>query len=162
MAVLVINGEKRDVDVPGDTPLLWVIRDHLGLSGTKFGCGVGQCGTCTVHLDGQAVRSCVIPISAVGSSEVVTIEGLASGSDQRIFEAWIAEQVPQCGYCQPGMIMAVAALLSAIPTPSDAQIDVAITNLCRCGTYPRIRRAIHRAARSRPGAGEEPLDASRD
>ena len=151
MPVLQINGRAIAVDAPSDTPLLWVLRDHLGLVGTKFGCGIGQCGSCTVHLDGAAARSCVIPLSAAVGAKIETIEGLAAGSDQRLFEAWIAEQVPQCGYCQPGMIMAVAALLQEQPAPSDDQIDASITNLCRCGTYPRIRRAIHRAAAARAG-----------
>jgi isoquinoline 1-oxidoreductase alpha subunit len=146
MPKLRINGAERDVEADGSTPLLWVLRDHLGLTGTKFGCGIGQCGACKVHIDGEAVASCIVPLSAATEHEIVTIEGLAAGSDQRIFTAWIDEQVPQCGYCQPGMIMAVAALLRVHPTPTDAQIDAAITNLCRCGTYPRVRRAIHRAA----------------
>ena len=162
MAVLRINGESHDVDLPGDTPLLWVIRDHLGLTGTKFGCGIGLCGSCTVQLDGEAIRSCLVPLSALAAREIVTIEGLARSGDSRLFDAWVAEQVPQCGYCQPGMIMAVDSLLRATPAPSDAQIDASITNLCRCGTYPRIRRAIHRAARSRSGTRDEPGDETRD
>ncbi len=147
MPVLHVNGIARPVEAPGDTPLLWVLRDHLGLTGTKFGCGIGQCGSCTVHLDGAAVRSCVVPLSAAVDAEILTIEGLALNRSPAIVEAWIAEQVPQCGYCQPGVIMAVAALLEDHPDPTDAQIDAGVTNVCRCGTYPRIRRAIHRAAR---------------
>ena len=162
MTLLQINGESRSVDVPDDTPLLWVLRDHLGMTGTKFGCGVGQCGACTVHLDGAAVRSCLVPVSTAAGARIRTIEGLAAGRDQRLFAAWIAEQVPQCGYCQPGMIMAVAALLQENPDPSDAQIDASITNLCRCGTYPRIRRAIHRAAGSPAPAHDENRDAKVD
>jgi isoquinoline 1-oxidoreductase alpha subunit len=154
MAKLKINGAEHEVDADGATPLLWVLRDHLGLTGTKFGCGIGQCGACKVHIDGEAVASCIVPLSAATEQEILTIEGLAAGTDQRIFAAWIAEQVPQCGYCQPGMIMAVAALLRVHPTPTDDQIDAAITNLCRCGTYPRIRRAIHRAAASSEASDE--------
>ena len=145
-----VNGAVREIDVDPETPLLWVLRDWLGLYGTKYGCGVGICGACTVHLDGGAVRSCTTPIGSVGARAVTTIEGLAGVSAPHpVQSAWIAEQVPQCGYCQPGMIMAAAALLAAQPQPSDAQIDSGITNLCRCGTYPRVRRAIHRAARDR-------------
>ena len=153
MIVLRVNGESYSVDAAGDTPLLWVLRDHLGLTGTKFGCGIGQCGSCTVHLGGAAARSCVVPLSAVGEAEVLTIEGLAAGPDQRLFDAWIDLQVPQCGYCQPGMIMAAAALLAGHPSPNDEQIAAAVTNLCRCGTYARVRRAIRRAAGSSPGVG---------
>jgi aerobic-type carbon monoxide dehydrogenase small subunit (CoxS/CutS family) len=162
MIVLQINGEAHSTDASDDTPLLWVLRDHLGLTGTKFGCGIGLCGACTVHLDGAAVRSCTVPVGAAARAQILTIEGLATGPDQRLFEAWIAEQVPQCGYCQPGMLMAVAALLRETPLPSDAQIDASITNLCRCGTYPRIRRAIQRAARSGAGVPLEPRDATVD
>lgn len=128
-------------------PLLWVLRDLLQLTGTKYGCGIAQCGSCTVHVDGKAVRSCVVPISTVAGKSVLTIEGLSAGEEPHpIQAAWIEEQVPQCGYCQPGMIMAVAALLADNARPTDADIDETITNICRCGTYPRIRRAIHRAA----------------
>ena len=128
-------------------PLLWVLRDLLKLTGTKYGCGVAQCGSCTVHLDGAAVRSCVVPVSAAAGKAVTTIEGLApDGELHPVQAAWIEEQVPQCGYCQPGMIMSAVALLAGNPNPSDADIDESITNICRCGTYPRIRRAIHRAA----------------
>jgi aerobic-type carbon monoxide dehydrogenase small subunit (CoxS/CutS family) len=149
MRALEVNGETRSVDVPDDAPLLWVLRDELGLTGTKYGCGVGQCGACTVHLDGAAVRSCTVPVSAALGKQVRTIEGLAVQPDRTLFEAWLAEQVPQCGYCQPGMLMAVDALLREKPAPSDAEIDAAVTNLCRCGTYPRVRRAIHRTVRAR-------------
>ncbi len=148
MPVLRINGgEVRVEDAADDTPLLWVLRDHLGLTGTKFGCGIGLCGACTVQLDGAAVRSCVVPLSQVAGREIRTIEGLESEGPSPVIEAWISEQVAQCGYCQPGMIMAVSALLRDRPRPSDAEIDASITNLCRCGTQPRVRRAIHRAAR---------------
>jgi len=152
MRVLEVNGTPCSVDAEDDTPLLWVLRDHLGLCGTKFACGVGQCGACTIHLDGEAVRSCVVPLSAAAGKKIRTIEAVAAGSDARIFAAWIAEQVPQCGYCQPGMIMTVSALLRSNPDPSDAEIDAAVTNLCRCGTQPRIRRAIHRAAKTGDGS----------
>jgi aerobic-type carbon monoxide dehydrogenase small subunit (CoxS/CutS family) len=149
MAVtLKVNGTERRVDVDPDTPLLWVLRDTLGLTGTKFGCGIAACGACTVHVDGTAIRSCVTPVEAVDGGEVTTIEGLSPDRGHRVQQAWIAEQVPQCGYCQSGMIMAAAALLSETPRPSDAEIDAAITNICRCGTYARVRRAIHRAARA--------------
>jgi isoquinoline 1-oxidoreductase alpha subunit len=150
-----LNGEPRalpDTAVDPDMPLLWVLRDVLHLTGTKFGCGVAACGACTVHVDGQAVRACVTPLSAVQGKAVRTIEAL--GEPERphaLQQAWIAHQVPQCGYCQSGMLMAAAALLSGNPDPSDAQIDAAITNLCRCGTYPRIREAIKSAARQMRG-----------
>jgi isoquinoline 1-oxidoreductase alpha subunit len=142
-----VNGTRRDVDVPPDMPLLWVIRDELGLTGTKFGCGVSQCGCCTVHVDGEATRSCVLPVSQVVGKQVHTIESLSVDNSTAIQKAWIAEQVPQCGYCQSGQIMAAAAFLRKNANPSDAQISAAITNICRCGTYDRIRSAIHRAAR---------------
>ena len=141
-----VNGSQRHVDVDDDTPLLWVLRDALGLTGTKFGCGISICGACTVHLDGKATRSCVLPISAVGSAPIATIESLSPDRSHPLQQAWIAEQVPQCGYCQSGMLMAAAALLRSKPQPSDADIDDAMTNLCRCGTYNRVRRAIKRAA----------------
>ncbi|MFT5442173.1 MAG: isoquinoline 1-oxidoreductase alpha subunit [Myxococcota bacterium] len=149
-----LNGKIVTVDAEPDTPLLWVLRDHLGLTGTKFGCGIGACGSCTVHLDGRATRACTVAISAVGNARVTTIEGVSQSDDTAIKEAWIAEQAPQCGYCQPGMIMAATALLERHAQPTDAQIDTAITNLCRCGSYPRIRKAIHRAARTRAGVGK--------
>lgn len=144
---LTVNGQVRAVDADPATPLLWVLRDALQLTGTKFGCGVAACGACTVRVAGEAVRSCVVPVSAVVGKRVQTIEGLADGLRlHRLQQAWIAEQVPQCGYCQSGMLMAAAALLDKKPRPTDADIDAAMTNLCRCGTYQRVRRAIHRAA----------------
>jgi aerobic-type carbon monoxide dehydrogenase small subunit (CoxS/CutS family) len=143
---LSVNGQSRTVNVPGDMPLLWVLRDTLGLTGTKFGCGIAQCGACTVHLDGAATRSCVLPVSAVTTRAIRTIEGLSPDGTHSVQRAWIAEDVPQCGYCQVGQVMAAAALLAAHPHPSEADIDAAMTNICRCGTYQRIRRAIHRAA----------------
>ncbi len=149
MAVSIkVNGTERRVEVDPETPLLWVLRDTLGLTGTKFGCGIAACGACTVHVDGAAIRSCVTPVEAVAGSEVTTIEGLSPDRGHAVQVAWIAEQVPQCGYCQSGMIMAAAALLSETPRPSDSEIDEAVTNICRCGTYARVRRAIHRAARA--------------
>jgi aerobic-type carbon monoxide dehydrogenase small subunit (CoxS/CutS family) len=142
-----VNGRDHTVDVPPDMPLLWTLRDILGLTGTKYGCGVAQCGACTVHLDGQAVRSCVTPVSRVQGHEVTTIEGLAAGGSHPVQAAWIAEEVAQCGYCQPGQVMSAAALLTSKPQPTDADVDASMAgNLCRCGTYERIRRAIHRAA----------------
>jgi isoquinoline 1-oxidoreductase subunit alpha len=145
---ITVNGKLRTVSVEPAMPLLWVLRDILGLTGTKFGCGAGFCGACTVHLDGAPTRSCVTPISSVGAKPVTTIEGLSSNRSNPLQRAWIAEDVPQCGYCQSGQIMAAAALLAANPTPSDADIDAALSgNLCRCGTYQRIRRAVHRAAK---------------
>lgn len=145
-----LNGEEVGVDVPAEMPLLWVLRDTLGRTGTKYGCGVAACGACTVHLDGKAVRSCVVRVAEAAGHSIITIEGLATGGELHpVQQAWIDEQVPQCGYCQPGMIMAVAAFLERNPRPDDAAIDAGITNVCRCGTYPRIRRAIHRAAESR-------------
>jgi isoquinoline 1-oxidoreductase alpha subunit len=149
MPRLTINGQTREVDVDPDTPLLWVLRDTLGLTGTKFGCGIAQCGACTVHVEGVATRSCSVPVSAVESSQITTIEGLSTnGVLHPVQKAWIAHDVPQCGYCQSGMIMAVAALLRENPQPSDADIDSAITNICRCGTYARVRAAIHTAAQA--------------
>jgi isoquinoline 1-oxidoreductase alpha subunit len=148
-----LNGAAIDVDVPADMPLLWVIRDKLGLTGTKYGCGIAQCGACTVQLDGQAVRSCVLPVSAVADRAVKTIEDLATDQTlSPVQQAWIDEQVPQCGYCQSGLLMAVDALLQRNPDPDDATIDKEITNICRCGTYPRVRKAIHRAAQLRRDA----------
>ena len=144
---LTVNGRRRSIDADPDTPLLWVLRDELGLTGTKYGCGVGQCGACTVHLDGVAMRSCVVAISSLGAQKVTTIEALSSRGDHPVQRAWMAEDVPQCGYCQAGQIMMAASLLAHSPKPTDAEIDQAMSgNLCRCGTYPRIRRAIHRAA----------------
>jgi aerobic-type carbon monoxide dehydrogenase small subunit (CoxS/CutS family) len=142
-----VNGRRYEVDAPVDTPLLWVLRDNLGLTGTKYGCGMALCGACTVHVNGNAVRSCVTPVSSVVGKEIVTIEGLSADGSHPVQQAWIAEDVPQCGYCQSGQIMSAAALLSANPTPTDDDIDQAMSaNICRCGTYQRIRSAIHRAA----------------
>ena len=146
MIELSVNGQTRTIEVEPDTPLLWVLRDTLGLTGTKFGCGVAACGTCTIHLDGQAVRSCVFPAVAAANREITTIEGLGAANRHPVQQAWIDEQVPQCGYCQSGMIMAVVSLLQRKPDPDDATIDAAISNICRCGTYTRIRAAIRRAA----------------
>jgi isoquinoline 1-oxidoreductase alpha subunit len=163
---LKVNGQSRTVDVPPDTPLLWVLRDALELPGTKFGCGIAQCGACTVHLRGTPVRSCTVPVSAVGDGEVTTIEGLSADGSHPTQRAWVELDVPQCGYCQAGQIMSAAALLARTPRPTDADIDAAMDgNLCRCGTYLRIRQAVHRAAElaaetrvtsapTRSGAGE--------
>ena len=149
MISLDVNGTRRDVDVSPDMPLLWVLRDTLGLTGTKFGCGLGQCGACTVHLDGVVTRACLTAASAAVGKKITTIEGLSPNSNHPLQGAWVAEQVPQCGYCQSGQIMSAAALLVKTPKPTDAQIDSAMTgNICRCGTYQRIRRAIKRAARA--------------
>ena len=141
-----VNGTRRVAEATPDTPLLWVLREQLGLKGTKFGCGVAACGACTVNIDGAAVRSCSFPVSAAGNRAITTVEGLSPDRSHALQRAWIAEQVPQCGYCQSGMLMAANALLRAIANPSDAEIDAAITNICRCGTYTRVRKAIHRAA----------------
>lgn len=159
MISFILNGAAVSVDVEDDTPLLWVLRDTIGLTGTKFGCGIGACGACTVHMDGRPVRTCVLPVEAAEGRSITTIEGLGStgsagstgSGDARhaVQQAWIDAQVPQCGYCQSGMIMAAAALLDTNPDPSDADIDAAITNICRCGTYQRVRAAIHAAARAR-------------
>jgi len=146
MTKLTINGKAHEIDVEGDTPLLWVIRDEVGLTGTKFGCGVGACGACTVLLEGEPTRSCVLPISAVAGKSITTIEGLSSDKSHPVQKAWIAESVPQCGYCQSGMILTAVALLKRKPHATDADIDSAMTNICRCGTYDRVRKAIHRAA----------------
>lgn len=143
-----LNGRAVSVDVDPDTPLLWVLRDHLKLKGTKFGCGAGICGACTVHVDGQAQRSCSLPLDAVAGAAVISIEGLGADGRHPVQAAWIDKAVPQCGYCQAGMIMAVSALLAETPRPTDDDIDAAVTNICRCGTYPRIREAIHAAARA--------------
>jgi isoquinoline 1-oxidoreductase subunit alpha len=146
MISFTVNGKPHQFDVEPDTPLLWVLREQLGLTGTKFGCGIAACGACTVHVDGSAVRSCSFPVIAAQGHDITTIEGLSADRSHPLQQAWIAEQVPQCGYCQSGMIMAAAALLRAVPSPSDAQIGQAITNLCRCGTYHRVKLAIRRAA----------------
>jgi aerobic-type carbon monoxide dehydrogenase small subunit (CoxS/CutS family) len=146
MTRLTINGRTHELDVAGDTPLLWVIRDDVGLTGTKFGCGVGACGACTVLIDGEPTRSCVLPVSATAGKSITTIEGLSADKSHPVQKAWIAENVPQCGYCQSGMILTAAALLKRKPHPTDADIDSAMTNICRCGTYDRARKAIHRAA----------------
>ena len=154
MIFLTVNGTNQRVDVSPDTPLLWVLRDNLGLTGTKYGCGMALCGACTVHVDGQAVRSCVMPISAAAGKSVLTIEGLSRDGSHPLQRAWIAEEVPQCGYCQSGQIMAAAVLLRENPRPSDADIDDAMSgNICRWGTYQRIRRAIHRSAAAPAGGG---------
>jgi isoquinoline 1-oxidoreductase subunit alpha len=144
-----INGSSRQVDVDPNTPILWVLRDHLNLVGTKFGCGMAQCGACTIHLDGAAIRSCSLPVSSVGNSEITTIEGLAENADHPVQQAWIEHDVPQCGYCQAGQIMSAAALLRENPSPSDAEIESAMQgNLCRCGTYLRIKAAIKTASQN--------------
>jgi isoquinoline 1-oxidoreductase alpha subunit len=149
MTRLTINGKTHDLDVDPGTPLLWAIREWAGLTGTKYGCGVAACGACTVHLDGRPVRSCVTPVSAAVGTQITTIEGLASGNVlHKVQQAWVEQEVPQCGYCQAGMIMAVAALLREKPKPTDAEIDASITNICRCGTFQQVREAIHAAARA--------------
>ena len=149
MANLTINGKSITVDVEDDTPLLWAIRENVGLTGTKYGCGIAQCGACTVHIDGVATRSCTLSVQDAEGKQITTIEGLApDGKLSKVQEVWIADQVPQCGYCQVGMMMAVSALLREKPKPTDADIDGAITNICRCGTYARVRKAIHRAAQA--------------
>jgi isoquinoline 1-oxidoreductase subunit alpha len=154
MARLNVNGQVREHNAEPDTPLLWVLREHLGLTGSKYGCGVAQCGSCTVHIDGAAIRSCVLPVSAVQASQkVTTIEGLSAKGDHPLQKAWVQLDVPQCGYCQSGMIMAAAALLKSNPRPSDADIDASITNVCRCGTYNRVRAAIKEAAGGQKTAG---------
>jgi isoquinoline 1-oxidoreductase alpha subunit len=153
MAKLNINGKTRDVAVEPDTPLLWVIRENVGLTGTKYGCGVAQCGACSVHINGEVVRSCSMPVSAIKPTDrIVTIEGLSATSSHPVQKAWLALDVPQCGYCQSGQIMAAAALLAKNPNPSDADIDGAMTNICRCGTYQRIRAAIHMSAAAKKPA----------
>jgi len=147
LIALSINGKTYNVDVEDDTPLLWVLRDTIGLTGTKYGCGIAQCGACTVHMDGAATRSCQVPVGAVGAAKIMTIEALAQdGKLHAVQQAWLDHDVPQCGYCQSGMLMAAAALLREKPKPTDADIDAALTNICRCGTYQRIREAIHAAA----------------
>jgi aerobic-type carbon monoxide dehydrogenase small subunit (CoxS/CutS family) len=146
MITLTINGTQRDINLEPDTPLLWALRDAVGLTGTKFGCGIAQCGACTVHINGRAMRSCSVPIGTLTGASITTIEGLSSDGKHPVQQAWLAEDVPQCGYCQSGQIMAAAAFLKQNPNPTDAEIDANITNICRCGTYERLRRAIHRAA----------------
>ena len=153
MLTLNVNGTEHSVAVEADTPLLWVLREELALTGTKFGCGAGLCGACTVLLEGEAVRSCLIPASTAAGKSIMTIEGLSPDRSHPVQQAWIAESVPQCGYCQSGMILAAVALLKTNPQPSDADIDMAITNICRCGTYNRVRAAIHRAAASPAATG---------
>ncbi len=149
MARLTINGKSHEFDVDPTTPLLWAIREQAGLTGTKYGCGIAQCGACTVHIDGQAVRSCSVPVSAAEGKKITTIEGIATNDVlSKVQKAWLDHDVPQCGYCQPGMIMAVTALLKEKPKPSDADIDGAITNICRCGTFQQVREAIHAAAKA--------------
>ena len=149
MVRLTINGKTHNVDVDPNTPLLWAIREQAGLTGTKYGCGVAQCGACTVHVDGQAMRSCALPVSAAVGKKITTIEGLAQGGKlTKVQQAWINNEVPQCGYCQSGMIMAVEALLKQKPNPTDADINAAITNICRCGTFQQVREAIHAAAKA--------------
>ena len=149
MVQLIVNGQSHEVDVDSDTPLLWVLRDTLGLVGTKFGCGAAQCGACTVHVDGAPIRSCIVPVETVAGREITTIEGLAQdGVLHKVQKAWIDHDVPQCGYCQSGMIMAATALLKDKPQPTDADIDAAMTNICRCGTFVEVRQAIHAAAKA--------------
>ncbi len=149
MASLNINGKIQEVDVDPSTPLLWALREQVGLTGTKYGCGIAQCGSCTVHVDGAAVRSCVTPVAAVQGKKIITIEGLAvNGALTKVQKAWLEHEVPQCGYCQSGMIMAATALLNAKPKPTDADIDSAMTNICRCGTFQQVRDAIHAAAKA--------------
>jgi isoquinoline 1-oxidoreductase alpha subunit len=150
---LKVNGALQDIEVEPEAPLLWVIRDELNLTGTKFGCGVSACGACTVHVNGKAMRSCTVPVGSVANAEITTIEGLGAGAATAVQEAWIEHQVPQCGYCQPGMIMAVSAFLATNPAPTDDQLAVAITNICRCGTLPRIRAAVRALAASKGGGG---------
>lgn len=155
MAKLKVNGKLVDVDVDGSTPLLWVLREQLGLTGSKYSCGIGVCGACTVHINGEAVRSCIVPVSSVNAShDIVTIEGLSADNSHPLQQAWKELDVPQCGYCQPGMIMTAAALLKSNPDPTDADIDATVTNICRCGTFNRVRRGIHLAASISKGSGK--------
>lgn len=144
---LYINGKRQSVDADPSTPLLWALRDHLGMTGTKFGCGVAQCGACTVHFEGEATRSCQIPLESAANKKITTIEGLSKNGTHPLQQVWAQDNVAQCGYCQSGMLMAAAALLKAKPQPTDADIDAHVSNICRCGTYPRVRAAIHKAAR---------------
>src|SRR5438552_16992236 len=146
MVSIKVNGTSHQLDVEADTPLLWVLREEIGLTGTKFGCGIAVCGACTVHVNGQAVRSCALPVASVDGADITTIEGLSADSRHPVQQAWLTEEVPQCGYCQSGQIMATAAYLKSNPNPTDADIDANLTNICRCGTYERLRRAVHRAA----------------
>jgi isoquinoline 1-oxidoreductase subunit alpha len=159
MIKLIVNGRAVSVDVEPEMPLLWVLRDELKMEGTKFGCGVAQCGACTVHVDGEATRSCVMPVSAVAGKRITTIEGVGEKGLNKVQQAWMDNDVPQCGYCQSGMIMAATALLAKKPKPTDADIDAAMTNLCRCGTYARVRRAIHAAAGQPVAPRAEPVEA---
>lgn len=154
-----VNGRAHDVDVEPDMPLLWVLRDELKMAGTKYGCGVSQCGACTVHVDGAPVRSCVTPVSTVAGKKIVTIEGLGGRGLHKVQKAWIEHEVPQCGYCQTGMIMSAAALLAKNPKPSDADIDEAMSNMCRCGTYARVRSAIHSLAGEKAAVKPAPVEA---
>ena len=151
MVSITVNGKPYQLDVEDETPLLWVLRDEIGLTGTKYGCGIAQCGACTVHVNGEAMRSCSVPIGTIDGAAVTTIEGLSADSSHPVQRAWLEHDVPQCGYCQSGQIMAVAALLESKPKPSDAEINEAVTNICRCGTYERIRTAVHRAAEIKAG-----------
>ena len=146
MANIKVNGTSHQIDVEANTPLLWVLREELGLTGTKFGCGIAECGACTVHVDGEPIRSCSVTVGTVEGKEITTIEGLSSDSTHPVQQAWLTEQVPQCGYCQSGQIMATVAFLKTNPNPTDADINAGLTNICRCGTYERLRRAVHRAA----------------
>ena len=162
-ATLQVNGEPRAIEADGDTPLLWVLRDHLRMTGTKFGCGIGQCGACTVHMNGVATRSCVVPLASAISASITTIEGLSQHGTHPLQRAWLEDNVPQCGYCQAGMLMAAAALLHRHDSPTDEQINGSITNICRCGTYPRVRAAIHKAAaRMRAAQGSNDPQDPRD
>ena len=154
MARLKVNGKVHDIEVDGDTPLLWVLREQLGLTGTKYGCGIGTCGSCTVHVDGKAVRSCIAPVSSIKASQAITtIEGLSPDNSHPLQQAWKELDVPQCGYCQPGIIMTAAAMLNDNPDPSDADIDANIDNICRCGTFNRVRKGIHLAVKNIKGGG---------
>lgn len=161
MLKLNVNGKVHQVDVEPEMPLLWVLRDHLNLTGAKYGCGISACGACTVHVDGKPVRSCTLPVSRAAGKKIVTIEGLSARGVHRLQQAWIEHEVPQCGYCQTGMLMSAAALLARTPQPTDADIDQAITNLCRCGTYPRVRKAIHAVAADLAAAPAAPAAAAR-